>query len=176
MNRADRPWKQPGRQWLAAHFGGPYPQRSPSVRWTRKGTSLPKDHCRSPTDVVKARPQVRKGAAPMHAARQVPGTYFASRLTIFALTLSKSHLCEHKLICTTMQSSIHRHMSAPTAPSRTSDDKYEAVPRRPTAQSAGRYYLDRKYSSVLFTRVRQTNKVKNRQPTKWQRALFYMLP
>ena len=37
--------------------------------------------------------------------------------------------------------------------------------------------LDRKKNHLFFwTRVRQTNKVKNRQLTKWYRALFHVFP
>lgn len=60
-----------------------------------------------------------------------------------------------------------------TAPSQTSDDKMKpsrAIP--PPIQTT--IYLDHQNSSVLFARVRQTNKVKNRQPTKRHRALLYM--
>lgn len=113
-------------------------------------------HCRKATAdrlLMSSRPghRVRKGAAPVHdrcEERTLLRDWTNSTLTF---SESESHLREHKLIYTTMQLSLHRHLSAPTAPSRTSDDRqHEAVPRCPTAQSARRYYLDRKYSSVLF--------------------------
>lgn len=131
MNRSDRPWKQPGRQWLAAHFGGHYPRRSPSVRWTRKGTSLPTGHCRWSTGVVKARPQVMKGATLLWTTGAKNVLCF-QRLTILAPTLSKKP-------STRAQTDLQHNAAVPpppsvctdTAPSQTSDDNMKpsrAVP------------------------------------------------